>query len=102
MKAMLPDRGIPGAKVRLSFWPGRIQAIGTQDADGLVAEPGAQLGLARASLAADLAKARGNHHGAEHTFGDALLQRGQDLDGRYRDDGEVDGFLEGENGGDCR
>ena len=104
MKAMLPERGIPGAKVRLSFWPGRIQPrqLG----------PSTRMGWSRSQARSSASRVRPSppisRKPAEITTAPRTplathsFNVGQDLDGRYRDDGEVDGFLEVENGGDGR
>ena len=73
-KAMPPGSGMPGANVTLSRArrPDPAEAVRPEDADRLVAEPLAQLGLARAPLLARFPEARGDHHRAGHALGRAL------------------------------
>ena len=79
--------------------PDPAEAVRPEDADRLIAEPRAQLGLARPPLLAGLPEARGDHHRAGHALGDALLERGQHRRSGHGDHGEVHRSLDGEDRG---
>jgi hypothetical protein len=82
--------------------PDPPEAVGTQDPDGLVAEPRPELGLARLTGLAGLPKSRGEHDRAADAFRDTVLQGWQDSRRRDRDHRQVDGLADGQEGSGCR
>ena len=75
--------------------PDPPEAVGAEDADGLVAEPLAELGLPLPPVLTAFPEAGGDHDGAAHALGHAVLERGENSGGGHGDHGEVDRAVDG-------